>query len=372
MNEFKRKQWTRIGLSIVAVVIAALFLTGIVGGKDMTYRLVDLKSETEQGFGGEVTVNAGLKGNTVRSLTIDTPNETEGLGKKASGEEFTGQFIGKEGPFAYGENGIEAISGATVTSNAVLKALNRAVTGETEPAVAEELKPEEPAAEEKPAEEQPAEKKSAEEQSSAAAEASEQGFGGNVTVHLELNEDQTVKSLAIDTPDETAGLGQRASEAEFTDQFIGKAGPFAYGRDGIDALSGATITSEAALKAINSFYGGKAIAEEQPADEKPAEEQPAETAEKTEAQDAAGGQVYGSYLSEKETDFSTIRVMVSTKNSEITDCSITSEAKSEGSDFLTDEIRTAWAKAIVENQTAETDAITGATLTFSAGAVKEA
>ncbi len=82
--------------------------------------------------------------------------------------------------------------------------------------------------------------------------------------------------------------------------------------------------------------------------------------------------VYGAYLSEKETDFSKIRVIVSTKNGEITDCRITSEAKSEGSDFLNDEIKAAWAKAIVENQTADTDALTGATLKFSAGAVQEA
>ena len=75
---------------------------------------------------------------------------------------------------------------------------------------------------------------------------------------------------------------------------------------------------------------------------------------------------------EKETNFSTIRVLVSARSGEITSCRILSEAKSEGSDFLTDEIREAWAKAIVENQTAETDAITGATLQFSAGAVKEA
>ena len=46
--------------------------------------------------------------------------------------------------------------------------------------------------------------------------------------------------------------------------------------------------------------------------------------------------------------------------------------QSEGSDFLTDEIKTAWAKEIVENQTADTDAITGATIQLSAGAVKEA
>ena len=207
--------------------------------------------------------------------------------------------------------------------------------------------------------------------------AAEQGFGGDVTVHLELNGDGTVKSLSIDTPNETAGLGQRTSEAEFTDQFIGKAGPFAYGENGIEAVSGATVTSNAVLTAINRLAGGEIAAEEKPAEdqaaeEEPAEEQPAETPAKTEENNASAGQVYGSYLSEKETNFSTIRVMVSTKNDEITDCTITSEAKSEGSDFLTDEIRTAWAKAIVENQTAETDAITGATLQFSAGAVKEA
>ena len=167
MNEFKRKQWTRIGLSLIAVIVAALFLTGIIGGKPMTYRLVDVRSETEKGFGGDITVNVGLKGNTVRMLTIDTPDETEGLGKKASGEEFTSQFIGKEGPFKFGENGIEAISGATVTSKAALKALNRAITGED----AEEEPAEEPAKEETPAEEelpaeekQPAEEQEAEEQ----------------------------------------------------------------------------------------------------------------------------------------------------------------------------------------------------------------
>ena len=82
--------------------------------------------------------------------------------------------------------------------------------------------------------------------------------------------------------------------------------------------------------------------------------------------------MYGSYLAEKETNFSIIRVLVSTKNGEITGCRILSEAKSEGSDFLTDEIRSAWAKEIVANQTAETDAITGATLQFSSGAVREA
>ncbi len=214
---------------------------------------------------------------------------------------------------------------------------------------------------------------------------SEQGFGGTVTAQITLDAEGKVQTLTIDTPNETAGLGQRASEEAFTGQFIGKAGPFTYGENGIEALSGATVTSTAALKAINQAFEGKAGTEEaekaeekaaEAAEEKPeaekAEEKPAETAVKATETAASSRLVFGSYLAEKETNFSKIRVAIDTKNGEFTGCRITSEAKSEGSDFLTDEIRKAWAKAIVESQGAENDAITGATLQFSAGAVKEA
>ena len=78
----------------------------------------------------------------------------------------------------------------------------------------------------------------------------EKGFGGDVTVHIEMNDDRTVKALSIDTPDETDGLGKRASDAEFIDQFIGKTGPFVFGENGIEALTGATVTSNAVLTAI--------------------------------------------------------------------------------------------------------------------------
>ena len=214
--------------------------------------------------------------------------------------------------------------------------------------------------------------------SAASVSVTEQGFGGNVTVHAELNEDGTVKSLTIDTPNETAGLGQRASEAAFTDQFIGKAGPFTFGEDGIEALSGATVTSTAALKAINKAVSGGNTAEapaDEPAEEKQAEpapeteEKPAE--EKAEESAASGGQSYGVYRSTKENSFSKVTVTAAVKNGKLTDVQITSEGE-EGKDLLTDEIRGEWAKAILESGSAAPDAITGATLTFSAGSVQEA
>ena len=76
-----------------------------------------------------------------------------------------------------------------------------------------------------------------------------------MTVHAVMDADGSVKSLTIDTPDETPGLGTKVSEEKsFADQFIGKKGPFEFGKDGIEALTGATVTSQAALDALNSLY----------------------------------------------------------------------------------------------------------------------
>ena len=92
-------------------------------------------SATEKGFAGDVIVTAGLDDEgTIVYLDIQTPDETEGLGKRCSEPTFTDQFVGKCAPFAYGEDGIEAITGATVTSTAVINALNGLVpAGEVTP-----------------------------------------------------------------------------------------------------------------------------------------------------------------------------------------------------------------------------------------------
>ena len=58
MNEFKRKQWTRIGLSLIAVVVATLFLTGIIGGKAMTYQVEEPLTPMLQGITDTMAQNA--------------------------------------------------------------------------------------------------------------------------------------------------------------------------------------------------------------------------------------------------------------------------------------------------------------------------
>ena len=59
-------------------------------------------------------------------------------------------------------------------------------------------------------------------------------------------------TLTLDTTGETPNFGTKVGEsAEFAAQFIGKTGPFTLGA-GVDGISGATITSEAAVEAINN------------------------------------------------------------------------------------------------------------------------
>jgi hypothetical protein len=104
-------------------------------------------------------------------------------------------------------------------------------------------------AEEAPAAEEPA---PAEEAPSDGLSATVTGFGGgDVTITLALDGEGKICALSVDASSQTAGLGQRASEEEFTAQFIGKTLPVA--AEDIDALAGATITTNAVLEAVNSL-----------------------------------------------------------------------------------------------------------------------
>ena len=80
-------------------------------------------------------------------------------------------------------------------------------------------------------------------------------------------------------------------------------------------------------------------------------------------------QLPGPYVAESTNNFSTVRVEATVQGDKITDCVITSSGES---DLLNDATRQEWAEAIVEAQSADTDVITGASLTYSAASVKEA
>ncbi len=79
------------------------------------------------------------------------------------------------------------------------------------------------------------------------------GYGGEITIMVGLNKDLQIKDVAIMSHTETPGLGSRVDESSFTSQFEGlTAEDIALAKnDGkIDAVSGATISSEAVVSAV--------------------------------------------------------------------------------------------------------------------------
>ena len=73
-----------------------------------------------------VVVTIGEDGN-IASLTVDTSSESEGIGTQCSTPDFTDRFIGKPARNLALGTDVDAMTGATVTSAAVVEAINRAV-----------------------------------------------------------------------------------------------------------------------------------------------------------------------------------------------------------------------------------------------------
>ena len=215
----------------------------------------DVHHGTASGFaGGEVVARLTLNDDgTISALTIDASTQTEGLGTRCAGEEFTAQFIGRSGPFTLGD-GIDAVASATITSTAAVEAINAALEA---PAMTED----ELAAAEPETTEAPVEPEATEEVPADAKTVTVKGFGdGDVIVYV-TDEDGVIKTLRVDASTQTAGFGQKCAGEEFTAQFIGKSAPFTLG-DGIDAVASATITSQAVVDAVNSLYAEEETAED--------------------------------------------------------------------------------------------------------------
>ena len=86
------------------------------------------------GYGGAVkcVVGVGKSGKITAVEIVDVSNETPGLGQNATKTSFTDQFKGKSAELSVvksgaKENEVNAVTGATITSNAVTKSVNLAL-----------------------------------------------------------------------------------------------------------------------------------------------------------------------------------------------------------------------------------------------------
>ena len=85
-----------------------------------------------------------------------------------------------------------------------------------------------------------------------------EGYGGDIQVTVGITADGMVSGVSFLSISETAGLGMKATEASFYEQYVGvQTDQFYVSKDGgegepIDALSGATITTRAVTGAVNA------------------------------------------------------------------------------------------------------------------------
>ena len=189
---------------------------------------VDLNSN---GFGGAIEMGVGiLADGSISGMRIYAHTESEGIGSKASEPEFYNEFAGITDVSA-----VQTISGATVTSNAVIKGVN----------IAQEF-----------ASECGSVLQDADAQIAAVDPYEDvlggyldeagirhiyvrgEGFGGEIIMLFNMNESGSYTGFEMVEHNETAGFGAKAADPDFASQFEGASSPFT-----INAISGATITS---------------------------------------------------------------------------------------------------------------------------------
>ena len=198
---------------------------------------------------------------TIASVRVNADSQQYGVGKVCEADSFTGQFLGKTGPFTLGED-IDACAGATFTSQGVVDAVNKLVKQQQAAAAPTE-----------------------EPEATAEQKVSAPGYANDpVYVYVTLAEDGTIAALRVDASTQQYGIGKACEAESFTSQFVGKSGPFTLG-DGIDLCAGATFTSQGVVDAVNKLF---------PAAAEPAEETTATDTEDADAEQKASAPGYNS------------------------------------------------------------------------------
>lgn len=204
-------------VTVIMAVVLSLYIknTGTVPAADNTTSLADgTYTASEQGCLSEVAVTVTVTGGKVTNVAIDASGETPELGGAAA--ETLADELTKAGSTA----GVDAVSGATLTSNAVFTAMDSCLAqAGTGSAGAEKL-------------------------TDGTYTSSAKGCLSDVEVTVTVSGGK-VSEVAIDASGETPELGGAA--AETLADALTKAGS----TNGVDAVSGATMTSEAVFTAMN-------------------------------------------------------------------------------------------------------------------------
>lgn len=201
-----------------------------------------------KGYGGMLKVMVGIDSNGLISGTeVLENNETQGLGSKVSEHAFMDQYIGKDSTL----EGIETISGTTISSNAFSKAVQNAyqvygvaagveVAGTQRDPITDEVKVElfpNVTSFQKYAVEGEAYKAGDE---GYIVVTSNAGFAGDVTTAIGFDLNGAITGVVFTETSETQDYGEQYTRASWKDAQVGKTSA-----DELDLISGSTVTYDA-------------------------------------------------------------------------------------------------------------------------------
>lgn len=85
-------------------------------------------------------------------------------------------------------------------------------------------------------------------------EVSAHGFGGVLHLMVGVDQSGSVTGVSVLSHSETADLGAEVENADFLEQYVNKSGTITVntGKNAIDAITGATATSQAVTDAVNT------------------------------------------------------------------------------------------------------------------------
>lgn len=245
-----------------------------------------IAATSPSGYGGDLQIAVGItKDGKLTGFDPISHSETPGFGSKCGDEEFKSQFAGKPAvkleyskTGATAENQFDAISGATITTNAVNEAVNAAIVfyqanfaGGVQ--AVEEVDPLQQAYPD-------ADLEALTDVAVANAEGenytvnevkktadggyiitvtAHNGYDGDLQIALGIGSDGIIKGFGTLICNETKALGGQCKTPEFAEKFVGMTADkvthvpsgAAVENNQIDAIASATITTDAVLTGVN-------------------------------------------------------------------------------------------------------------------------
>ncbi|MBG9982173.1 FMN-binding protein [Aerococcaceae bacterium DSM 111020] len=284
---------------------------------------------TADGHNGPVTVSVTQEGDQITAVEVVEHEESPGYSDRAL-EDIPTAIVE-----ANGTEGVEVVSGASVTSTAILIAVDNALAGEG----------------------------TSSEGSGDTVTATAEGHNGPVTVDVTFDGD-TITAVEVVEHEESEGYSDKALED------IPTAIVEANGTEGVEVVSGASVTSEAILTAVNTALDERGIVvapvaetseseseeSKETSESSASEEESTESLESDERDTGGGGVLEGT----AEGHNGPIKVEVSVEDDKITDVKVIDHEESDGySDKALEDIPA----AIVKENGTDVEVVSGATKT---------